>query len=289
MARGIITFKSLGRYGRFANQLYQIAGTIGIARKNGYDFAFPEFINHDALNFGETADIEVQKYFENPLPIYAGPELPQVGIAWGYFDVTVSSHRKFNVHFDRAVGKYTINHNGFGIDLLGHFQSARYFAHCLEEVRWYLTLKDEPPMNDYCAIHWRAGDYGEQASPQHPNGNPYHPRMQMNYYTPAMAQFPANQKYLVFSDDIDGAKKMFGDRVEYSEGRDYIEDFKLMKRCQHFIISNSSYSAMAALLSEAPDKKVVAPHPWFGGPYLETLDPKDIYDPTWTKINWRPT
>jgi hypothetical protein len=172
-------------------------------------------------------------------------------------------------------------------DLLGHFQSQKYFDHALDEVRWYMRMIDEPPPNDYCAVHVRMGDYGVQASPQHPGGNPYHPRMEMNYYEPAMAEFGSNQKFLVFSDDIPACKKMFGDRVEYSEGRSYLEDFRLMKTCQHFIIANSSYSAFAAVLGESPEKRVVAPYPWFGGPYLETLDPKDIYNPDWLIVNYQ--
>jgi hypothetical protein len=78
-----------------------------------------------------------------------------------------------------------------------------------------------------------------------------------------------------------------GVNFEVSEGRDYFEDFRLMKRCSHFIIANSSYSAMAAVLGDAGDKQVVAPFPWFGGPYDGKLDPKDIYTPGWTVIDWR--
>lgn len=263
--RNLVTFKSLGRYGRTANQMFQIAGLIGIARRNGFDFALTDkWRNHDGRNFESDIDIDVYKRFRNELPTYTGPELPQIGIPWGYHEVKLTH----------------------SCDLLGHFQSERYFEHAIDEVRWYFRMHGEPPQNDYCAIHWRAGDYGVQPSPQHPTGNPYHPRMEMNYYRPAMDQFHG-AKFLVFSDDIPAAKEMFGPQVEYSEGRDYLEDFKLMKRCRHFIIANSSYSAFAAVLGDATDKKVVAPYPWFGGPYLETLDPKDIYNPEWSVIDYQ--
>lgn len=261
--RPVATFSRLGKLGRFANGAYQIAGTIGIARKNGLDPRFPLWRNHDGLNFEGDIDIDVYKQFVNPLPLYDGPPLSHVGIAWGYHDVNV-------------------NHS---VDLEGHFQSERYFAHCIDEVRWLMRMKDEPPANDYVAIHWRAGDYGPQASPQHPDGNSYHPRMALNYYDPAMALFPG-AKFLVFSDDIPAAREMFGDRVEYSEGRGYLDDFRLLKKCRHFIIANSSYSAFAAVLGDAKDKRVVAPYPWFGGPYLPQLDPADIYSEGWTIINY---
>lgn len=262
--RHIVTFARLGRHGRLANAMYQIAGTIGIARKSGFDSAFPYWANYNGADFEPDIDTDVQKEFLNPLPLYNGADLPELGIPWGYHDVRLTK----------------------SVSLLGHFQSEKYFSHCLDEIKWYFTMKDEPPLQDVVAIHARFGDYGKQPSPQHPDGNPYHPRMNMSYYGPAMALFPG-ARFLVFSDGIEECKQMFGDSVEYSEGRNYFEDFKLMKRCRHFIIANSSYSAMAAILGNEPDKRVIAPYPWFGGPYTDQLDPKDIYSPGWTVINYQ--
>lgn len=263
--RNLTTCKSVGRYGRFANAAYSIAGCLGIARKNGFDFALTEpWRNHNGRDFEPDIDIDVFRRFVNPLPIYTGPDLPQRGVPWGYQDVQLAE----------------------SCDLQGHFQSTRYFAHALDEIKWYMRMVDEPPLSDYVAIHYRAGDYGNQPSPQHPDGNPYHPRMKMSYYGPAMAEFHGAQ-FLVFSDDIPEARTMFGNKVEYSEGRDYLDDFRLLKRCSHFIIANSSYSAFAAVLGDAKDKKVVAPSPWFGGGYSNQLDPKDIYGDDWTVIDYR--
>jgi len=252
----IVTFNQLGRYGRFANGLFQVASTIGIARRNGFDFAFPYWMNHDHKDrFGSSEDIDLQKHFVNPLPLYDGPQLPERFIDWGYHEVNLTE----------------------SVSLSGHMQSPKYFSHCLDEVRWYLRMADEPPQNDYVAIHWRAGDYSD--------GEGYHPRMTMAYYGPAMALFPG-ASFLVFSDDISAAKQMFGSSVEYSEGRDYIQDFKLLKRCRSFIIGNSSYSAMAAILGEHPEKRVVAPRPWFGPKYT-SINGEDIYDSNWSIINWQ--
>lgn len=251
--RNLVTFNMLGRYGRLANQMFQLAGTIGIARTNGFDFAFPLWRNYmHAEAFGSPEDIDVYKYFVHQLPIYDGPSLPDHPVQWGYHDVKL----------DRSVS------------LSGHLQSEKYFAHCLDEVRWYLRMKDEYPQNDYCAIHVRLGDYDDQ----------YHPRMTMDYYSRAMAQFTAGQPYLVFSDDIETAREMFGAKVEYANG-DYLDDFKRMKSCRHFIVGNSSYSAMAAILAEAKDKRVIAPRPWFGPKYAQ-ITGEDIYGSDWTVIDY---
>lgn len=251
--RNITTFNSLGRYGRFANGMFQICSTIGIARKNSFDFAFPYWKNHmHAESFGSTEDIDVQWHFVNPLPVYDGPALPERFIDWGYHDVTLTE----------------------SVSLSGHMQSVKYFEHCLDEVKWYLRMKDEPPRNDYVAIHVRLQDYDDA----------YHPRLNMDYYGPAMARFP-NAKFLVFSDDIPEAKKLFGNSVNYAEGN-YIEDFKLMKTCKHFIIGNSSYSAMAAILGEHPEKRVIAPRPWFGYKYTN-ITGEDIYGSDWEVIDYQ--
>lgn len=249
----IVTFNTLGRYGRLCNQMYQIAGVIGIARKNGYDWALPYWNNYDQQRYDPQADIDIQKHFVNPLPVYEGPELPEQIVPWGYHDVRLSQ----------------------SVSLDGHLQSFKYFAHCFDEVKHYFGMVEEHPQNDYCAIHVRRGDYD----------NGFHPRIGPEYYEPAMERFSHDQKYLVFSDDIEGAKRMLGDRVEYSEGRDYIEDFKLMKSCRHFIVGNSSYSAMAAVLGESPIKRVIAPRPWFG-PKFTDITADDIYNEDWEVIEW---
>jgi hypothetical protein len=229
----MITFRQLGRYGRFANGLFQIAGTIGIATKKGYSYAFPKWVNHDHRNFSETEEIDVQKYFVNELPYADDLErFPEMFIHWGYHGFDIPD-----------------NHS-----LVGHFQAPRYFAHCMDAIRYYFRMKDEPEQNEFIAIHLRGKDYYEGA-------DNYHPQCTKEYYDKAMALFPG-EKFLIFTDDREAAAKRF-EGIEYAEGN-YIEDFRLMKRCKSFITSNSSYSLMAALLGEHPEKIIVCPSLWFG-------------------------
>jgi hypothetical protein len=251
---GFCTMLGIGNYGRFCNGASQVAGVLGIARKNNLTPGFPLWRNSwhkDA--FGSSEDIDIYKHLLNPLPLIPeGVQFTDKAVEWGYHDIKLPS------------GNWNLS---------GHFQSLKYFDHCLDEVRWHMRMKDEPPENDYCAIHYRAGDYD----------GAYHPRLSMNYYEPAMKHFGSGQKFLVFSDDIDAARGMFGDTVEYSEGRDYLADFKLLKNCAHFIIGNSYFSAMAAILAEGKDKKVIAPDPWFGPKYT-SITGQDIYCDDWIII-----
>lgn len=254
--KGYCTMTSIGSYGRFANMLYQVAGVIGVARKNGLQPVFKPLVNLDHKErFGSNEDIDVWKYFQHPLPaIPDGIQFMEHPVQWGYNDIRLGS------------GNWNLS---------GHFQSFKYFAHCFDEVKWYMRMKDEYKPTDAIALHLRLGDYD----------GTYHPRLDKSYYQPALEHFPAYIKVLVFSDDIDAARKIFkSSRFGFYEA-DYIDSFRKMKSCRHFIIGNSSYSAMAAILGEATDKKVIAPSPWFGKAYTN-ITGKDIYCDDWIVIDW---
>lgn len=255
---------AIGAYGRFGNILYQVAGVIGVARKNRLQPVFRPLINGDHKErFGSNEDIDLGKYFANPLPAMpAGIQWIDRPVEWGYQDVRLGA------------GNWNLS---------GHFQSFKYFAHCFDEVKYYLRMKEEYKQNDFCAIHVRLGDYD----------NAYHPRLDMRYYKKAISMMPAGTKFLLFSDEIDKAEDMFygvlnsfpGGNLTLSTNGGTIEEFKLMKSCRHFIIGNSSYSAMAAILGEAKDKKVIAPSPWFGPKYTN-ITGRDIYCDGWTVIDY---
>lgn len=254
--KGYCTMTSIGAYGRFANMLFQVAGVIGVARKNGLQPVFRPLVNNDHKErFGSNEDIQLDKYFANPLPRMPDDiKWIDKPVEWGYHDVRLGA------------GNWNLS---------GHFQSTKYFAHSLDEVKWYMRMKDEYKQSDLVGLHVRLGDYD----------GAYHPRLDNSYYQSALEQFPADLKVLVFSDDIAAAKKIFsGARVSFYNA-DYIDSFKKMKSCQHFIIGNSSYSAMAAILGEAKDKRVIAPSPWFGPKYT-SITGNDIYCPDWTVINY---
>lgn len=259
MKAGFLTMTSIGAYGRAANMFFQVAAILGIAKRNNLEPVFAPLVNADHRDrFGSTEDVDLYRHFVYPLPaippgIQWNAERP---VPWGYHEISLPP------------GNWNLS---------GHFQSPKYFDNCRDQVAHYFKMKDEPPQSEYVALHFRGADY---------DGG-YHPRMSMDYYGPAMAMFPDSQ-FLIFSDSMEEAKRMFGDRVEYSEGLDYIQDFKRMKRCRDFIIGNSSYSAFASLLGEHPQKRIVAPAPWFGPKYTQ-ITGDDIYDKDWTVIDYSKT
>lgn len=239
----MLTNLSIGSYGRWGNMVYQIAAVIGIARASGQDYGFAPIINHDHRDrFGSTEDVDLDKYFLNPLPKIDGRQFTERHCMWGYHDVYLPA------------GDW---------DLRGHFQSAKYWLPALDEIRYHLTMVDEYEPTEAVAIHYRAGDYESNGAAS------YHPRCSPEYYEQAIKQFPANTLFYIFSDDIKEAVsiiKPFASRILVSRDEHYMEDFKLMKSCHSFICANSSMSAAAALLSNQPGKKIIMPNRWFGDP-----------------------
>lgn len=250
----MITNLSIGTYGRFGNMLFQVAAVVGIARKSNQTYGFQPLMNKDHSDrFGSTEDCDIEKYFVNPFPRLDRHPHDYYGRAyqWGYHDIYLPQ------------GNW---------DISGHFQSDKYFLHCIDEVRALLTMKDEPPIRDVVAIHVRRGDYDDA----------YHPRLGAEYYGLAIKQFPIYSRFEVYSDDIVDAKAMLAPLfpietpVQYiSPKMDYLQSWRLMKRSTNFICGNSSYSLMAAILSDAAGKKVICPRTWFGPAWKPTT--ADLY------------
>ena len=242
----MIVFSQLGRMGRLANGMFSIAGTIGIAVKSGQHFGFPKWINHDAKErFGTTEDIEIYKYFLHELPEMPNIQYTEYPYWWGYRDIHLPS------------GDW---------DLGGHMQSDKFFRHCMNLIRHYFTMKDEVDYPGRIAVHMRFGDYSRD-----PNG--YHPCQSVDYYRTALEQ--VNGDIMLFSDDLNAASEIMAQLgVHYIPvDENYLDSFKIMKRCSHFITANSSFSLMAAILGPDPDKRIICPRNWFGPDVgLETAD-----------------
>lgn len=250
----MITFNELGKYGRLGNQMFQIASTIGLALKHGYEFGFPKWINHDhAGRFASPEDVDIYAYFKNQLPEIEPGNYPMKRIPWGYYpDIQIPDN----------------------VSLSGHMQSEEYFKKYHQVIRHYFELNKLSDIEiepGSIALHFRGADYGDD----------YHPRMTAEYYLKALELLPEGKVY-VFSDDIKEIKSMLGNNIEYVEGNHYMVDLYLMTKCNYFVIANSSFSWWGAWLSYLPNKKVVIPTRWFG-PACKA-SPKDIYPDGWIKI-----
>lgn len=156
----------------------------------------------------------------------------------------------------------------------GYWQGIRYMELEKAQVRKLFQFPAVPrrfvfteTSNDsVAAIHVRLGDYKTDRIARE-----LHFVCGAEYYHTAWNELRARtgvRKAIVFSDDPPEALRMLdleGD-VSIVHGDSHAEawiDMARMSRCDHFIISNSSFSWWAAYLATSPRKVVVAPRFWF--------------------------
>ncbi len=223
------SYRNLGRNGRLGNQLWQIAGTMGKAASEG--------------------DV-TQAFF--PKWQYA----PYFSIPVNHFPETISTSAKDS-----------------GNDFL---QDISLFSSCTDYVRDALRpsqtaletasvlLPSHGADGHRTAIHVRRGDYVRIGY--------WFPLCPVHYYTMAMdelsSEFPTTH-FLVFSDDPEWCDIQFGEMTNVTvvsqSGSNAIEremaEFTLMRSCDAFIISNSTFSWWAAYLSESDT--VITPDRWY--------------------------
>ena len=163
-----------------------------------------------------------------------------------------------------------------GILLDGFWQSEQYFADATDNIRAELAFKDTELMlrarmtvaairqkaaAPVVAVHIRRGDYVLERTK-----GIFHV-LSLNWFRMAMARFPQNVSFLVFSDDLLWCQANLQDsRVRYAAGGNDLADFAMMRACDHYIISNSTFSWWGAWLSDNPAPVVIGPEPsfWFG-------------------------
>ena len=174
----------------------------------------------------------------------------------------------------------------------GYWQSEKYFKDISEIIRREFTIKHKP--NDInsqmlakidnvnsVSIHIRRGDYVTNLKINHT-----HEVLSLDYYISALNLISKKVKDLyvfVFSDDIEWVKENLNTTlpinfIDYNKGDKDFEDLRLISRCKHHIIANSSFSWWGAWLSEYPKKIVIAPKKWF---VKERKGIEDIYINNW--------
>ena len=272
----MITYSEIGYNGRLGNQLFQFAATLGVGRWLCYDVKFPTENVSNKRNQWLTNNTNVEVCFEVPLAFDIAEHLLSDSIE------VEKEVRESQFHYDNRL--FNIED---GTSLNGYFQSEKYFKHVEQELRDILLFSPEARQKAYSifprvnhetvSIHIRRGDY--TTSPDS------HPPCTLEYYQKALEHFQeGNYTFLIFSDDIEYAKKIFlGQENVLFFNNDSYTDLCLMSACDHHIIANSSYSWWGAWLGRNINKKVIAPAVWFG-PSLMKNNTQDLYCEEWIII-----
>lgn len=264
----MITSTRIGRYGNLGNSMFQFAAVLGMGKKTGMEVAIP----HNETYYEP-------EYGRNNTSIFDG------------FDITVPTldlgilkfkEVEFPFHYiDRRVDDFT--------DMKGFFQTEKYFINAIDEVISQFKFKQEvidrvdlskyPDPAKCTSLHIRLGDYMRKRY--------YHPAQSTTYWQKAVKE-AGLEHIVIFSDDIEHAKKMFGesDKIVYSTEEDPFEALYHMSLCKNNILCNSSFSWWGAWLGESnsgDEKIIVAPKVWFGKGHA-SLDTKDIIPERWLQI-----
>jgi len=173
---------------------------------------------------------------------------------------TQTGHRYYNIRFyNKPDVKY--------INGLWHYPG--YFNFIGDTLRREIRLSDPSLLpqkyrqlindNEAVCVHIRRGDYLNYT---------YYDVCNADYFNEGIRYIKERRPgavFMIFSDDIDWSKKnITGDNIHYVDeaNEDYI-DFSLMSMCNHFIISNSTFSWWAAFLGNDPQKIVICPDKWY--------------------------
>lgn len=258
----MIVYKDFSK-GRLGNQLFFVAATMGIAKRNETTYSFCSDLGHSSIDY--------RLIFENSLPkTEYVPEKKYNQEGFGYTEINITEDT----------------------EIIGYFQSEKFFKNCENEVRHQFKFKKEivdlvltqyPEITKSASLHIRRGDYVNQ-----PN---HHPLMPFSYYEQFLADHKNEyDKIFIFSDDINWAKEIFqGDQYVFPtfDMNDDLYSFILLSLSKSIVIANSTYSWWAAWLNNNEDKKIYCPphNKWFGSMY-ESLDTKDILLEDWNIINF---
>lgn len=268
----MITFSKLGQYGNIGNSMFQLAATLGIAAKKNYTVKLPK----------------IQTYFEpnnncNIHSLHDGfnidvPELTKE-------ELTTINNYYVEPHFNYDPRAFEVIDN---TDILGYFQTEKYFFHIKEQISNTFLFKQEiidkavnlfkqlnldPELTT--SLHIRRGDYVHKQD--------HHCLQDIQYFNAAIKK-AGLKNILIFSDDISWCESTFlNSNVYFSRTNNAFADLYAMSLCKNNIITNSTYSWWGAWLNKNKKKIIVSPSRWFG-PALANLNTIDLIPSSWIII-----
>jgi hypothetical protein len=264
------TFSALGTMGELGNQMFQIAATIGYAKKSGKNAIFPSWkCRFSGKSYGE---------------VFKGP-----------FDQTLNSEKMTSL-----AGRFVYNdlkyveipvHAG-NIDLNGYYQSEKYFENTVDEIKSVFQFSDSVKMyvednfnhilmlEDKVSLHVRTA---KRAA----NDYDVHSSASREFIQKAQKNF-SSDNYVVFADNMEEAKKILPDGKNYIfvENQENYVDMCLMTYFDQYVVSPSTFGWWGAYLSQNNSPKVSIMKDWFAKDKPKAyLNENDIIPERWTKIS----
>lgn len=226
---------SARRFGRLGNELYQLAAAISYAIKHNLEWSAPIVTDNEVWN---------PCHFRH---------LVHPNWVQGIEEILINEP----CHEYREIPFFELwrNHQ---IVLNGYYQSYKYFDFCRDEILRIFNFPYEK--KEGCSVHVRRGDYL-----LHPTKHPVVTDEYLNEAIWYMIEFVGCYKFKFFSDDIQWCKDYVNRtahkniEIEFSEGKNEVEDLTEMSCMEHNILSNSTMAVWAAELNQNKDKVVIIP------------------------------
>ena len=267
-----LTFSNIHNHGRLGNCLFQLSALVGFSKLKNAEVVVPRFNYENDFNLSEFIKIDSSALNAS----------------------SVCTIREECFSFSEETKNKLLSINSEVVDLVGYFQSEKYFLHCKEDVlkmfefknKFALSVSEQHALFDTIgynfdaktSIHFRFGDYVN---------NPFYCQLfNTSYYQRAIDYICANYErgknlFVIVSDDYNLAKEKVeklnfnGNQFIVVKDTTEIEDLYIQSNCTNNIIANSSFSWWASYLNKNSNKIVIAPKNWFSE--SAHLDTKDLY------------
>jgi len=257
--------------GGFGNQLFQFAVATQIAmkervplslefKKGSRSYALDFLGLNQGTNYKVTIDAGILK-FEPLLKIDKCPLIEFREKSFTYSEIKMNAKH---------------------VELIGYFQSFKYFEEIAESLRNFILSHIAPQAGQSNAIfiHARLGDMA-----LNPTSRAYHGIISDEYVRNALETFDMpNQKIVVITEDRKDLEKKLpwtASRADEIQCKSLEEDFRTLLSAKNLIISNSTFSWWAAWLAEA---ETAAPKNWFTREILQQNPIHDLIPENWRLI-----
>jgi 2-polyprenyl-3-methyl-5-hydroxy-6-metoxy-1,4-benzoquinol methylase len=276
----MIIFPKFGKPGggNLGNQMMQLMSMVGLSKKHDVEFMVPNW--------------KYAQYFESPPKQYTETALtiPDEEVKERHYHY---DYEFWDAHIPKAKDKY--------LGIFGWLQSKYYWIRHQDEVskatqftnEFFQSVYNKMPREiwekEIIAISIRRGDYV---------GNKNYDLLPARYYIMALLEhfpdFKEHYNVLLFSDDFAYCHIHF-DCIHpwYAEGLSDIEQLCLLSMCDNFILANSTFSIVGAMLAELHNpnvvgRKVIRPAYTFAGDLLMKCNDKDLYPENWIRFDHKP-
>lgn len=272
-------------FGGLGNQMFQVAHGIALETHTGLE-----------VNFTDLNDVTGRVSRNWEIDCFSIPKVPISRHRAKLLQLRILAARKFQkIHpglhlntLDESSGKTYTNFAGEIRLCSGYWQGEAFFSNCIDQVKSMFrfpecsNIAEVQNINDVrVAVHVRRGDYITD-----PVARAYHLVCDEEWYQTSIAEMRRRlpkAQFFIFSDDPDWSEDVFGkasdvEVVRTAQNAAAWEDMAAMSRCDHWIISNSSYSWWASYLGKRKNSIIIAPRKWFAKVDTKNLP---IYSRDW--------